>query len=696
MGFTDRSRSADPAVAALVEVLDSCCRDNESVVRAQANGGYLVAIPIESPDATQLVATTVVIGQIEGLLNRLTQLFAAGLRQKRQLDRSNREAASHILQMSQNLEEIIYLHGLIEHSPYCDVSQSLSTVAEAILPRLRELLGAEALYVMLVANRQAYDEGEPPKPGPPEVVLGQSLLDDQTCAQLVERLCPTKGRQSVVVNEYWLDFDSASREPIDLILVPIANDDAFAGWLLAVRKSPRKTSHPEGIGGGEAIPSECEFGTVEAGQVKVAAAILAAHARNTELYEAVCKAKIQAEAANRAKTEFLANMSHEIRTPMTAIKGFADLLHSEGDISQAPPTRLQAIETIRRNGNHLLEIIDNILDLSKIETGNLKAEQVPCSPCQIVAGVGSLMEMRASTKGLSMEVVYRGPIPETIVSDPTRLRQILINLVGNAVKFTQAGRVQLMLSLLDADTDAPKIQFEVVDTGIGMTEEQVGRVFRRFVQADGSTTRNYGGTGLGLAISKRLVELLQGSISLSSKLGVGSTFQVLIPTGPLDGVALILPSAAETATGQKVSKTPVSAPANLDCSVLLAEDCADNQRLIRFLLRKAGARVTVAENGKVAVETALAARNRGESFDIILMDMQMPIMDGYQATGELRAAGFDVSIVALTANAMSGDREKCLAAGCDDYVTKPVSRETLISMVAAHGRKVGHDVQLPS
>ena len=375
-------------------------------------------------------------------------------------------------------------------------------------------------------------------------------------------------------------------------------------------------------------------------------------------------------------------MSHEIRTPMTAILGFSDMLAE----SVVEPEQLTAVTTIKQNGEYLIGIINDILDLSKIEAGRLEVERVQCSPCQILSEVVSLMCVRAKAKNLPLEIEYDGPIPQTIQSDPTRLRQILINLTGNAVKFTEVGKVRLVARLSDAESDESKMQFEVVDTGIGMTEEQIAKLFKPFNQADTSTSREFGGTGLGLAISKRLAEALGGDITVQSTFGESSTFTVTVRTGPLDGVKLLdNPTEAQFSTAP--DKGPKAPKTKLDCRVLLAEDGPDNQRLISFLLKKAGAQVTVAENGQIAHDLALEARDERPPFDVILMDMQMPVMDGYDATSKLREAGYTSPIIALTAHAMSTDRDKCLNVGCDDYVTKPIDHKKLISVVAEYASR---------
>ena len=391
-------------------------------------------------------------------------------------------------------------------------------------------------------------------------------------------------------------------------------------------------------------------------------------------------AKERADAANQAKSEFLANMSHEIRTPMTAIIGFADVLLQEAGIENAPPQRRSALAAIRRNGDHLLSLINDILDLSKIEAGKLVVERIELSPMELVADVMSFMQVRAAEKELKLRVEWETAVPQRIVSDPIRLRQILINLLGNAVKFTpEGGSVTLAIALLDAPNQEPHMRFAVRDTGIGMTQEQMEKLFRPFTQADTSTTRRFGGTGLGLTISKRLAEMLGGSIDVESEPNVGTTFTVTVATGPIDGVHRVYPDKLEDEARATKRRAPLVQPdAFRGLHILLVEDGPDNQRLISFVLKKYGAHVDVAENGRVAVEQ-LSQGGTVEGplvdplpYDIILMDMQMPEMDGYEATRCLRAKGCTLPIVALTAHAMTGERDKCVEAGCNDYLTKPV------------------------
>ena len=419
-----------------------------------------------------------------------------------------------------------------------------------------------------------------------------------------------------------------------------------------------------------------ELGVLSDGFNAMLAQIEKRDAEIRELNEQLAESAQAAESANLAKSEFLANMSHEIRTPMTAILGFSEVVL--GNVRD--PENVDGLKTIRRNGEHLIDIVNDILDLSKIESGKMGVEQIECSPCQILSDVASLMRVRSSAKGLPLEVEYDGPIPQYIHSDPTRLRQILINLVGNAIKFTEAGKVRVIARLLDADSVEPKLKIDIVDTGIGMTEEQLAKLFQPFVQADTSTTRKFGGTGLGLTISRRLAEMLGGGVSVHSTVAQGSTFSVTVSTGPLGTVKLVDGPAEPGVSAEEVAK-PADGNVRLDCRILLAEDGPDNQRLISFILKKAGADVSLAENGQIALDLALIARDESAPFDVILMDMQMPVMDGYTATAKLREAGYTATIIALTAHAMASDREKCLAAGCDDFSTKPIDRNKLLKLV---------------
>ena len=393
-----------------------------------------------------------------------------------------------------------------------------------------------------------------------------------------------------------------------------------------------------------------------------------------------------AEAANLAKSEFLANMSHEIRTPMTAILGYSEVLLGEDGLERAPLQRQECLRTIHRNGQHLLAIINDILDMSKIEAGKMTLELVPTRPHHVVKEVVSLIEIRAKNKGLDLSIEWETVCPETIQSDPTRLRQILLNLATNAIKFTEQGRVVFKIAF---DQVAGKLRFRVVDTGVGMTAEQLPiiRQFAAFSQADTSTTRKFGGTGLGLRISDSLAKLLGGGIEIESERGKGSTFTLTISTGDTRHTQLLalnrMPDrvpATSASPESSSSTTEVQLPLS-GFRILLAEDGEDNRRLITFLLQKAGATIEHVGNGLLAFEQATAAWEAGTPFDVVLMDMQMPVLDGYTATDRLRTWGYKHPIIALTAHAMASDRTKCLTAGCDEFATKPVDRTRLIHLI---------------
>ncbi|MGD8453894.1 MAG: response regulator [Phycisphaerae bacterium] len=399
-------------------------------------------------------------------------------------------------------------------------------------------------------------------------------------------------------------------------------------------------------------------------------------------------AREAAEAANRAKSEFLANMSHEIRTPMTAILGYISQIAEEcpQKCEHGRTRHAEYLNTISRNAEHLLKVINDILDISKIEAGRMTVERVAFPPLEVVRGLYIPISARARAKGIDFTVNFAGPLPEQIQTDPTRLSQILLNVASNAVKFTRKGSVTLDVRLElpgpgDNAPHTPMLRFDVTDTGIGMTPEQIARLFQPFQQADTSTTREFGGAGLGLSISMRLAKALGGGITVTSEPGQGSRFSITVSTGSLLGVKMINEPKLDDASDAEPSKPQPAPVPELHGRILLAEDGPDNQRLIAHMLRKSGADVTVADNGQIACEQALAA---GQPFDVILMDMQMPVMDGYEATRRLRQAGYTGLIIALTAHAMQQDRQMCLSVGCNDYATKPIDRRRLIAMIREH------------
>ena len=380
-----------------------------------------------------------------------------------------------------------------------------------------------------------------------------------------------------------------------------------------------------------------------------------------------------AEAANQIKTEFLANMSHEIRTPMNAILGFSQMLRERLQ-EDTDPERLEYSNIICRSGEHLLSLINDVLDISKIEAGRLEIEEIEFSPHGVVADVTSILRVTAENKGITLDYKWTGSIPETITSDVARLRQLLINLIGNAIKFTEHGGVRVELQLVDEGEQDPHLVIHVIDTGIGISEDKLSHIFDAFSQSDSSMTRRFGGTGLGLAISKRVTEAMGGNIEVHSKIDEGSTFTLRIPTGDLKGVQLL-----ETPQGDVPRVTDATQQPSVklpECNVLLVEDGETNRKLAKILLERAGATVQCAENGKAAVDLAA-----DQDFDVVLMDMQMPVMDGYTATRTLRENEVTSPIIALTAHALAEDRGKCIDAGCDDFVTKPINEYVLLSTI---------------
>ncbi|WP_194712887.1 hybrid sensor histidine kinase/response regulator [Noviherbaspirillum soli] len=385
---------------------------------------------------------------------------------------------------------------------------------------------------------------------------------------------------------------------------------------------------------------------------------------------ALREARDEAEAANSAKSEFLANMSHEIRTPMNAILGFTELLKRGYGRNERDARKFLA--TIDTSGRHLLNLINDILDLSKIEAGQMEMEAIECAPHRIVREVAEVLAARAAEKGLFLRIEAQGPVPERIVSDPGRLRQILTNLAGNALKFTDRGGVRMVLRM-----DEGLYGIDVIDTGIGIDEDKLEAVFEAFVQADASVTRRFGGTGLGLPISRRFARALGGDIVASSVPGQGSRFSIRIAAMLPEGTAMLAPADIEADDG-----APAVAPEShwvfpQGGRVLVVDDGPENRELVRLVLEECGLAVDEAGNGRDGMEMALA-----NVYGIVLMDMQMPVMDGYQATRLLRERGYAGPVFALTAHAMKGFEREILDAGCNAYLTKPIHIDGMLAAIA--------------
>ncbi|QDU36859.1 Aerobic respiration control sensor protein ArcB [Maioricimonas rarisocia] len=375
-----------------------------------------------------------------------------------------------------------------------------------------------------------------------------------------------------------------------------------------------------------------------------------------------------AESASRAKTDFLANVSHEIRTPMTSILGYADLLAK----SPEDENRDHWIATIRENGRCLLDILNDVLDLSRIEAGrvDLYREQFELNP--LLSTIHSLMAVRADEKGISFQFESDGRIPRTIDSDPKLVRQILINLIGNAIKFTDEGSVRVVIRYLPA---ADSIHFDVIDTGVGIPEDEQDLLFQPFMRASTDERPIHEGTGLGLAICQRLVQHLGGSLTLESQVGKGSRFSFNLLVGPNAGDSLVkLDLNCRSAEAAQEVQLP-------QCRVLVVDDTRATRYLVQKMVEKAGGTVMCAFDGQKAVEVMQRSNQEGRPFDIVLMDMRMPEMDGYEATARIRELGIQTPVIALTAHVMEGERHKCIEAGCNDYLSKPLDQQTLVDAI---------------
>ena len=501
------------------------------------------------------------------------------------------------------------------------------------------------------------------------------------------------GLHRKLANYRWIVAAVVLMSLFSAVLFAVLVERRVSGPLLLLAETARRISEEDNytlrmrgrVGGEIGILFEAfnrMLDQIQHSKVELARANDELEARVHQRTEQLAHACDSAEAANRAKSEFLANMSHEIRTPLNAVLGFTELLrHDTNDVTVTE--REEYLDIIHNSGQHLLQLINDILDLSRIEAGHLEVEQRECSPQVIIEEVVTLLSVRAKSTGLELNTHWVGPQPESIQTDEYRLRQLLMNLVGNAIKFTSKGRVDVLAEIEVVPGSSPELsdatvtsvpgfllRVDVVDTGIGINPDSLDHIFEPFSQADTSITRRYGGTGLGLAISRRVAVALGGTLEARSRENEGSTFTARVSAGHV--VWRNGQDRQSTKPSHDERQTEVL-DTELPRKVLIVDDGETNRKLVRLLLEKHGIETAVAIDGRQGVDAVIAG-----SFDLVLMDMQLPVLDGYAATRELRSRNIDVPIIALTANAMRFDRQQCLEAGCNGYLTKPLQSWQLL------------------
>ena len=464
-------------------------------------------------------------------------------------------------------------------------------------------------------------------------------------------------------------LDLLSRERFDLILTALTLPDSQG--VETVSKLHKRSPQTPIIALADSIEKDVSMEAMRSGaQDYLVKRQFACDYFARSIRYAVERGRIQKEVSDVAdhKNQFIANVSHEIRTPLTAILGFADIIQRKME----PDSDLSAASAaIVRNARHILSLIDDVLDLSKIEAGKLPLTLQQCSLSSIIWEVEQMMSIPAREKGLTFIAVPEGKLPKVIYTDPVRIKQVLINLIDNAIKYTPKGSVRLRTSFLE---NTGEIEFSVTDSGIGMSPVQQEKLFKPFSQGDPAVAREYGGSGLGLALSRQIAELLGGTIKVKSVLGEGSTFTVFVPrvTSVIgDSVITMPPPSAPVKSETKNDILPLP-----QGKILIVDDAPDNQELLVYLLKETGLETKTVDDGAAALTVAGL-----EKFDAILMDMHMPVMDGIEATRQLRAHGYDKPIIALTAKVGPKAQAECMAAGCNDYISKPFEQSELIRVL---------------